>query len=715
MTKMININKILYCVLIIIVFIFLCSWYDEFCRNKLYNSNYSYENSTKLVISSKINLDSKKIEEISADAKQYHILIEKKVLNKKNNVVIHYLNTEDYRLLCSLFNIKYSTNIDGISTTDKFKTNTSKSDFLQNDLHIYKLFDSYYNEQYNYTGEYQIFYNSKDSLNKFIDVLAEKLEIDSSDLLISGNSLSKSNFEIFKNIYIICIIFIAFSIFISSLFSTFKESNEIGIYKLLGFSNLKIIKHKFLADLKIYLLITFVIYFIVNFFVQGNNIIFILYSAFASLIILFIKILISSISIFIINNKIRLINLVKKESLTSGIMGFNQFFKIITFGIILTISLFVGIQLKLFMDRKEELDSFSKYSEYAVFSQFYSGNDTGNLTGGSDELDISELELFKHLEKQDVRYADFRTYFFKTKDDENFYKTLTSNGNKRFRYGIIDYNYLSDLNLIDTNTKLKIEIGNNSTENIFLIPESLKLEVENFKKFYYEYYDKKDNDWFIIYEDSKIPSLSPEIAANNGYLIDSPILRVITSNNVSLREVSVYGVGYDTPMKIKIDSNKSKQEFYDTIYYKLFDLKLDDNLDINTLFTFGELFNIELRELQNQIITFVFILCLLLIIYIYISFQSFVLYLKDKYKEIAIKKLNGYSDIKVFINYIITNFIITSFIMIVVFLIFNKSYHPIEFLKLFLLINLIEEFLNIIIIKVKFNKFIVNAIKGEKL
>ncbi|MEG0826535.1 MAG: hypothetical protein RR404_03585 [Bacilli bacterium] len=715
MTKMININKILYCVLIIIVFIFLCSWYDEFCRNKLYNSNYSYENSTKLVISSKINLDSKKIKEISADAKQYHILIEKKVLNQKKNVVIHYLNTEDYRLLCSLFNIKYSTNIDGISTTDKFKTNTSKSDFLQNDLHIYKLFDSYYNEQYNYTGEYQIFYNSKDSLNKFIDVLAEKLEIDSSDLLISGNSLSKSNFEIFKNIYIICIIFIAFSIFISSLFSTFKESNEIGIYKLLGFSNLKIIKHKFLADLKIYLLITFVIYFIVNFFVQGNNIIFILYSAFASLIILFIKILISSISIFIINNKIRLINLVKKESLTSGIMGFNQFFKIITFGIILTISLFVGIQLKLFMDRKEELDSFSKYSEYAVFSQFYSGNDTGNLTGGSDELDISELELFKHLEKQDVRYADFRTYFFKTKDDENFYKTLTSNGNKRFRYGIIDYNYLSDLNLIDTNTKLKIEIGNNSTENIFLIPESLKLEVENFKKFYYEYYDKKDNDWFIIYEDSKIPSLSPEIAANNGYLIDSPILRVITSNNVSLREVSVYGVGYDTPMKIKIDSNKSKQEFYDTIYYKLFDLKLDDNLDINTLFTFGELFNIELRELQNQIITFVFILCLLLIIYIYISFQSFVLYLKDKYKEIAIKKLNGYSDIKVFINYIITNFIITSFIMIVVFLIFNKSYHPIEFLKLFLLINLIEEFLNIIIIKVKFNKFIVNAIKGEKL
>ncbi len=58
MKKILNVNNLLYFILLLITFAFLCTWYDEFNRNTLYKSNYGYKYSDNLNISAKINVSS---------------------------------------------------------------------------------------------------------------------------------------------------------------------------------------------------------------------------------------------------------------------------------------------------------------------------------------------------------------------------------------------------------------------------------------------------------------------------------------------------------------------------------------------------------------------------------------------------------------------------------------------------------------------------------
>lgn len=716
MKKNLTINNFLYLILLFISFLFLCNWFDEFNRNKLYNSNYGYNNSNSIVISSKVDLSDEKVENIMALSNEYNVILEKKVISEENNkTTIHYLSFNNLSKVCKLFNINCNDNDTKYISTYSCNNCKVKNDFLNNDYHIFKLFNSYILEQSNYTGEYKVIFNDKKNYDLFIDELAKLLNVEKDSLIANGKTISKSNFEMIFKVYLISFIIVLFSIFISSLFETLKNSNKIGIYKLLGFSSCKIIKYNLMQEMKVALLITSVMFIIFNLFIPNNNIGFCILSLMVMLLIVILKMLVIISSTYFMNKNLKLINLIKHENITDKIIKFNKFFKILTFGIILTIALFLGIQMKLFIERKNEISSFLKYSDYAVFSQFYQGTDHDSLVGGSDELDESELELFKYLYNKNAIYVDFKNYFPKTKDDENYFKTLTPQGNKKYKYGTIDTNYLYDLNLINSSSKNKIVIDNKTSNNVFLIPKSLSDELENFKKFYYEYYDYNKNDEFIIYEDTEIPSLSPEIAANNHYLIKSPILKIITPNNVSIRQVSVFGIGYDTPLKIKIDKNMSKEDFFESIYDKLVELKLDDNLRYETFFTYDELFNNELNEIVRQLITFSTIMLLIFIIYIYIVIQSIVLYLKDKYKEVAIKKMSGFSNFKIFKSYILGDFLINSLTMIIIFTIFNSSYKLNDFLIIFVIINILEFIFNLLIIKMKLKNFIVTAIKGGEI
>ena len=193
---------------------------------------------------------------------------------------------------------------------------------MNNDYHIFKLFDNYVSEQTNYTGEYKIFYNDKNDKNIFIQDLSKLLNIETATLLPSGYSMLKSNFDTLKNIYIISMLIIITSIFISSLFQTLKNSNKIGIYRLLGISNAKIIKNNSLTENKSALIITMITYILLNLLIPNNNIVFCLLSFAIILIIIILKLIITIISTYIICKKINLINLIKKEKITEQIIQF---------------------------------------------------------------------------------------------------------------------------------------------------------------------------------------------------------------------------------------------------------------------------------------------------------------------------------------------------------------------------------------------------------
>lgn len=716
MKKILKINSFLYFLFILITIVFITNWYDEINKDKLYNSNYGYKYSKNFTISSKVKIDSDTLKEIDNLSKQYNIILEKKVTDINNNNTIHYLNMDNYSNLINLFKLKNQDNIKGISTIkDKSNNYIIKKDFLNNDFHIFKLFNDYYNEQTNYTGEYKALYNSNNDLDKFISELSIILNTDYDNIFSNGFSITKTNQTTINKIYLIVTAIMIISLFIVDLYSIFKNSNNIGIYKLLGFSKYKIIKYQILEDLKYNLIISILMALITIIFIKNISILFILILILSLITIMLIKLIITILSVNIICKKLKIINLIKKQNITEKIIKFNLFFQVITFGIILTLSLFVGIEFKMLLNKKTELNSFKQYSEYAVFSQFYIGNDNDSLIGGSDDIDVAEENLYKYLSELNIVYVDFRNYFPKTKDEENYYNTLTENGNKKYNYGTIDFNYLKDLKLINYYTNEVIDVDSKTTNVIFLIPSSMVDELSKFKRFYYEYYDKNDNDQFIVYKDTLIPTLSPYIVEDNHYSINSPILKIITPNNIKIREVNVFGSGYDTSLKIKINNYKTKQDFYEEILPKLVELGLNDNLNIDTIFTYNELFSNEINTIMSNLTLLITVLLLLIFIYFYILFQTYGIYIKDKFREIAVKKLNGFSNYKIFKDYIINNISIINIVLIIVFYIFRNSYNVHELLMIQIFVNAINLLIIVLIIKIKFKDFIVKVIKGGEI
>lgn len=716
--KKININNMLIIISMILTSILICSWYDEYQKNLLYNSNYNYNYNNNILISSKIDTSSENIKDIVAIANSNSVLLEKIVIKKNNKIQgnYHYLSISNLKDLCDKFNIvNYEKSKKGITTYLEDDNFILVNDFLENDYHTFLLFDDFYNNNTNFSGEYKVFYNNKNDYDSFITEVSSYLGITKSDLSPLSFSKTTSNFETAKSIYTVIIIIMMISVFITNLFASFKKSREIGIYKLNGISNFKIVKNVIFRDFKILVLCAFLIIVLTNIFIKNHSFYFWLLLLVSILIILMLELFLCVISVLVIIKKVQLSNLIKKQNLTLGIIKFNNFFKIIVLGTIIVLTSIVVTQLIAFNNRENALKSFEKYSDYSVFARFYEGDDFNNLTGNSDALDEAELDLYKYLNNYNVVYVDFKNYFIRSQEEANYYSTPTKQGNKKYKYGTIDYNYLDTLNLIDIITGQKIVIEKYNKNNIFLIPESLSNEVESFKNFYYEYYKPKEEDLFILYKDKCIPSLSPEIAEETGYLISSPIMRVITPNNVEIREVNVYGSGYDTALKIKTGSSIEKEDFYNKIYPTLVDLNLDDNINSKVFYTYSELFETELDSVRKQILTFSIILLLISICYIYVIIQENLLYFKNEYKTMSIKKLNGFSDLKIFRNHIINSLIISIIVIFIVIAFFSR-YFNIKYILISGIIGLmIEVILSIIIINITANNYIVNAIKGVEL
>lgn len=716
--KKISINNILVLISLIFTSILMGSWYDEYNKNQLYNSNYDYNYSNNIFISSKIDMTLEKTKDIISIADSDSILIEKVVIKNDNNIKgnYHYLSMHNLKKLTDKFNISdYKLTKKGITTYLKDNEYILINDFLANDFHTFLLFDNFYDDNTNFSGEYKVFYNNKKDYEKFITDISLYLDVSKSDLTSATFSKTTSNFEMLKTIYIVVTIIIFISVFVTNLFTSFKKSNEIGIYKLNGISNFKIIKHLISHDMKLLTIISIIIFIIVNIVIKNCSLHFSLLLFIAFLTILLLELLLCIVSVILIINKVQLSNLIKKKNLTSGIIKFNGFFKIIVLGTVIVLVSIIMEQLVTFNERKKDLTLFEKYSDYSVFARFYEGNDFNDIVGSGDALDESELELYKYLNNYDVIYADFKTYFIKSQEEANYYSIPTTQGNKKYKYGTIDYNFLDNLNLINSITNKKIVIEKNYKSNVFLIPNSLSREVEMFKSFYYEYYDPKENDLFIIYNDSNIPSLSPEIARENGYLILSPIMRVITPSNVELRDVNVYGSGYDTALKIKTGNTNEKIDFYNKIHSKLVELKLDDNINSSVFYTYSELFDAELNSVKQQILTFSIILLLLIVCYVYIIIQANLLYLKNEYKTISIKKLNGFSNYKIFGNHILNSLIISVIVLLIVEAFFGRHFNLIYILISGVVGLLIELIFSLFIIEMTTNKYIVNAIKGGEL
>lgn len=713
-----KLNIIFSFVIIILTILTACSLYDIY-QQKTYYPYYGKKSVQLLNIPLNSNISSNDLIGIINVASNNNVILEKVTTDSDGSILIHYVSLEKIDSLKAVFpRQNYNISEKCVSTIQNSIDNQKCvliRDFLANDKHSYMLLNDYISTESSLSGQYNVYYDNQTNLNNFYNDVSLILNMDVVKNANNSFSISQNSIEFITLGYIIIASILLIMLFFFNIFGVYKDSKIIGIYKLNGFSDFRIFRRLVKNYFSVLMWLSLISFVISIFVIKNINIYFVLILFIVLSFISILQILIYYLSVFIISRKIKLSDLVKNVSLTETIIKANILFKTITLGIIVIGILLSLVQFKIYNQRKHILSDFNEYSNYAVFSKFYMAGDSESFAGNSDKMDEAELELYKFLNNYDIIYADFRTYKTMTREEAFAFSQPTKNGYKRYKYAKIDYNYVNKIGIKDSTTNQNIILDENMDYNLILIPKKYEAELENIKLFYYEYYDKNETDTFMIYENKKMPTLNPDVLENGDYKIDCPIMKVLSPNNVILRSVSAFGIGYETPLKINLEKYANKFFFYNEIANKLVELELSDNLKSDVFYTIGEIFNVELLQLSQQIIGITILISMLFILYLNIIFQNIMLFFQSQFKKIAVQKLYGYSDYKILKSTVNTNIMFDSLVLFAIFIAFCKSYTILEFLLIYISVCSLDYILYDIIIKYKLKDFVSNAIKGGEL
>ncbi|MDD3392595.1 MAG: hypothetical protein PHE54_03565 [Bacilli bacterium] len=711
--------NIIFSLIIIILTIFTACFLYDFYQKDIYYPYYGKKNIQLLNIPSDSNISSEDFISVMDRASNNSVILEKTTTDSEGSILIHYVSLEKLNLLKYILKTRdYSRSEKCVSTIQKSIDDQNCiliSDFLNNDKHTYMLMNDYIITGNSLSGQYNAYYDNQDDLNDFYNSVSEILDIDVTTNTNNTFSTSENSTEFIILCYIIIVGILLMMLLFFNIFGVYKDSRIIGIYKLNGFSDFRVFR-KMVKKYFLLLIGLSLISFIISLLIIKNIDIFFIIILFVALaFISILQILIYYLSVFIISRKIKLFDLIKNVSLTETIIKANMLFKTIALGIIIIGVLLSLIQFNNYNQRKKILSDFNDYANYAVFGEFYMAGDSESFLGNSDEMDEAELQLYQFLNNYDIIYADFRAYKTMTEKEVFAFSQPTQNGNKRYKYAKVDYNYVNKIGIKDNVTHQNITLDKDMGYTLILIPEKYEAELENIKLYYYEYHEKKDTDQFIIYENDKMPTLNPNVVENSEYKIDCPIMKVISPNNVSLRLISVFGSGYETPLKINLENYEDENTFYNEIAFKLVELKLDDNLKADVFYTIGEIFNVELLKLSQQIIGITILIVMFLILYLNIIFQNVMLFFQSQFKKIAVYKLHGYSDYKILKSTVNMNLIFDSLVLLAIFIAFYKYFTILTFVFIYITVCSFDYILYNIIIKYKLKNFVSNAIKGGEL
>ena len=275
----------------------------------------------------------------------------------------------------------------------------------------------------------------------------------------------------------------------------------------------------------------------------------------------------------------------------------------------------------------------------------------------------------------------------------------------------VDTNYIHEFQLTTPNGKV-IEIDANSADHYYLIPSSKMKQINEIKAYGENKYEGVHIE-FIEYADKKLPTLNPNVAADTDFMVDSPIINVITLGNASADDVLAFGGYYDTPLKFKVID--SKEKMYNSLLPILNEYGLSDNLKSNSLVTYNDLFGQEINSKKEQLSILIGVLVILLFVICCISFQSILLYLKGNSKEIAVKRFIGIPPQTVFSKITIENIVAMILCFFIVGIIFRKQINIYAFSIFAISMVVLDIAILYITVKIKLKSFIIKTLKGDQL
>lgn len=521
----------------------------------------------------------------------------------------------------------------------KPKIVSKKSDNFNNGLSQYSvhIVPIGFSEKYPQNREGTFFIETKKAkkFSEFRKILSKKLsainktKISSDDLLINNpdsiTSISFDSPEQLNNLFRASLLFL----FLFVVIFIISNSKAFSIYKLNGFSILKIIK---ISMGKIFIFSTVglgvidaLAYYVLNLNVDQ---------------IIIIKELLMIIIFYIIS--IILVSFFQYFNFSNQINGknYNRLNFIALYlakGVSITICLFTLVPLAEVTISSyisiNHPDQYDRQKDFSVFYPFITGNNTEGST--LEQGKMLDDNMYSYLNSRGAIIYDDSYLNQPVSDDTDFIK--------------VNPNYLKQFPLYDTKRNI-VRLDNDSRDILLAIP----IEKAKVKYALISYIKKISKDEIgrtpkikIVYISNKYNNRFKSI--NNGENISKYIIFVTTKNNSSFVERNIMdgGGGLSDGLKMPIGSsvestyNRIKKRLIQYNYYDNYPqlIKLSDYYHEDLLISIGDVISQALTVLAGFVIT--------LILVIYVAF----LYFKNFKRSIFIKKLNGYSNMKAYLYF----------------------------------------------------------------
>lgn len=628
-------------------------------------------------------------------SKKYNIIIYKNSYdNGNNNIFLNFDNIDDMKLFFSNYfklDIKDSNYLSTINS-DAIIIN----DFLKNSKYNFYLYDELVNNNGYLFGNYKIFYKSIDELNDFYGEASligiNREEISSNIVTIPFNT------QFVMLIILLLILILCLFYYVFQIYNIYNQSKKIGCMKLLGLNYCKIYKNIVLKD--IWVEVLFIVFIsLLTFFLP--NISFVIWFILL-LINIFILLLISYIDYICIrkiSTSYNIASILKKQNISKKINNTSMLLKIIFTTSILICTLTFSNVINEVIDIYKMKKKVEPLLNYAVFASIGSENST--------KFHLYN-EFYKRINESKINnfYADFSKYDLSIDSLNNVIQEEEQG--LYYRYASIDNNYLHKNAVIiyDQNDN----IVKNNLNHSFIFPKSKVNNINSFLNYYKKYckvdYDKYDYPFVFnvyIYDDTKL--VTYRLSDNIEY-VDSPILRIITSDfPIPYLEtpcgVNVAGTSINTSLKIDISAGKN--EIYNKIEPILDELGLTKALGEDTFVSYRDYLSDNLESGTKLLVTFSLIYIIVLFVYVFILIQIISIFIQEKEKNIMVKKLLGFDMINIYKKLIIKNLIFTLISIVLGLLIANileKLDYQLFFIISFLFI-IIDTLIVLLLIKLK--------------
>lgn len=427
----------------------------------------------------------------------------------------------------------------------------------------------------------------------------------------------------------------------------------INSQKLLGWSTLSIwfdsIKGSLTFSVVIACLILSVCYFIPGwsrqFFV----------SLLAVLVItLIVMIALSTVSLFA-TKRIKAVGALKGDSPFRLSLAGAAILKILFVVCISISSVPIAQNIEILIKNHESQKYWVEYGNYYVISQFImQDNDKNSLLTGDPALSDKFASLYDDLNNElGAIYARSVDYpeIIQSNDFSDTYQTLTVNPNYLKRHHVVDMN------------DNPFDFPENEANIIILIPQSRESETEEFveqakddwvfneeseKRRYANVSDVAENSEsknevpevsFYIYNDAhKFFSFNERVAVENDYLLESPLIKVVTNHNIQQSEKwYLQTIGLNAPIKIPSLTDEDKAAFYEIAYQHGF---TEESIFIDTLVN---CIASEIAQSQNSMNNLMLVFIVLFLLCAVSSFALIHIVLTSRRRWLDVARYLGYS------------------------------------------------------------------------